>query len=86
MFLIFTCSEQLGTGELGGALRDFNFIITIVDFLAFCRIWHLGGFGRMENTPTRFSMICLQFLEFSTMTQNREVSTFSSSWILTQTV
>ena len=38
---------------LGGALRFFvNFISRIIDFPDFCRIWHLGGFGRMENTPT----------------------------------
>ena len=27
-------------------------IIQFVDFLDFCRMWHLGGFGSMENTPT----------------------------------
>ena len=38
---------------LGGALR-FCFVVVflIVDFLDFRRIWHLGGFGDMENTPT----------------------------------
>ena len=29
----------------------FNFITKIVGFLDLGRIWHLGGFGHMENMP-----------------------------------
>jgi hypothetical protein len=28
-----------------------NLIIQIVDFVVFCCICHVGGFGSMENTP-----------------------------------
>jgi hypothetical protein len=38
--------------QLGRALRDFNFIITIDGVPHFSRIWHLGGFGGIGNTPT----------------------------------
>ena len=40
---------------LGGALMDFSFYYEKCVFFDFCRIWHLGGFGRMENTPTGYA-------------------------------
>ena len=49
------------TSFLGGALRDFDFIIKTIDILDFCRIWHLRGFGSMEDTPTDVALICLLF-------------------------
>ena len=29
----------------------FNFVVKLIDLRYVCRIWHLGGFGGMENTP-----------------------------------
>jgi hypothetical protein len=37
--------------KIDGALKDFQFNFEIVDFHDFRRIWHLGGFGSMENAP-----------------------------------
>ncbi len=28
------------------------FFVKAFDFVDFCIMWHLGGFGSMENTPT----------------------------------
>ena len=39
--------------EVGGALRVLHVIIKSTFLLCyFCRIWLLGGFGGMKNTPT----------------------------------
>ena len=43
---------RLSSHQLGGALRMLQLIITIVAFLDFFIIWHLGVFGSMGNTPT----------------------------------
>ena len=32
--------------------RSADFIIKMADVLELYRIWYLGGFGSMENTPT----------------------------------
>ena len=38
--------------KLGGALRDLQFYYGICACFDVCRIWQLGVFGRMGNTPT----------------------------------
>ena len=58
---------------LAAALRDFCFIIEIVDFLDFYCIWHLVGFGGMENYPTVCCSDLPTILEYSNMPQHREV-------------
>ena len=49
-----SCSAQVTTRPyLGGAFREFCILLSkCTMFFDFCRIWHLGGFGHMENTPT----------------------------------
>ena len=50
-----------------------------VKFMILCifgRLLHLGGFGRMENTPTVFDDDLPTIQDFSKMIQNRDVSTF----------
>ena len=54
-----------------------NCFSKIVDFLDLCRIWHLGGFGQMENAPEGHADDLPTILEFSKTSENREVSTFS---------
>ena len=45
---------MMNAPRLGGALRDFEFYYQNLGFSDVCRIlvWHLGGLGSMENTPT----------------------------------
>jgi hypothetical protein len=44
--------RHLESSHLGGALRDFQFYYENTWFLIFGFIWHLGGFGSTQNTPT----------------------------------
>ena len=56
--------------ELQGIL---NFIIKLVGFLYFWRIWHLGEIDSMENTPTVCADDLPTILEIFKNTQDREV-------------
>ena len=65
----------------------FNFISEFIDFLVFCRIWHLGGFGRMENLPTGCADDLYTILgHFRIVPNSRSVNILFGGWILHQAV
>ena len=59
----------------------------LVDFVDFCRIWHLGGCGRMENTPTGHADdLPTNFGISKKIIKIEKRQHFFSGWILPQTV
>ena len=72
-FFVVEHVHHFGALRLGGALRDFKFIMKIRYFLIWGIIWYLEGFGSMENTPTGCGSDLPTILRILKKTENREV-------------